>query len=418
MASKNQLYVADNLDVLNGLNSESVDLIYLDPPFNSKRMYRASIGTPAGEKGAGFHDIWVWNDDIDIRLDSFIDKNLKLFNYIEAVGEIHGSAMKAYLTFMVQRIIEMYRVLKSTGSFYLHCDPTASHYLKIILDEVFGINNFRNEIIWSYSGTGKPKKKYKSKSDTILFYTKSGNYVFNMQTEPYTNPRTIKRFDKIDGDGKRYKIWTTRGVQRKVYMKEQPLGNVWSLNVVGATSKERTNYPTQKPLSLLNRIIKTSSKEGDMVLDPFCGCATTCVAAQQLHRNWIGIDISDVAVDMVRDRLTYDEGHEDAFTDFTAYKNPPIRSDIETINLSNSKIKAKVKQQLFGDQRGVCNGCAHKFDFEIFDLDHIRPQSKGGANHMQNFQLLCRACNTKKGDRPMDYLLAKLKARRNQTEFF
>ena len=140
-ASKNKLYVADNLEVLHGMNSNMVDLIYLDPPFNSKRMYSAPIGTAKGVVEAGFHDIWNWDDDVDIRLESFLDGHPELFTYIDLVGEIHGPAMKAYLTFMAQRIIEMHRVLKDTGSLYLHCDPTASHYLKIILDWVFGKDN-------------------------------------------------------------------------------------------------------------------------------------------------------------------------------------------------------------------------------------------------------------------------------------
>ena len=175
--SKNQLYVADNLDVMHGMNSASVDLIYLDPPFNSKRIYSAPIGVGAKNKKkevrASFHDSWVWNEDVDIRLESFIDRRPALFAYIGVAGEIHGSAMKAYLTFMTQRIIEMHRVLKDTGSLYLHCDPTASHYLKIILDNVFGKNNFRNEIIWAYRTGGAGKQRFSKKHDVLFLYAKN-----------------------------------------------------------------------------------------------------------------------------------------------------------------------------------------------------------------------------------------------------
>ena len=423
MQSQNKIYVGDNLSVLMGMNSRTVDLIYLDPPFNSKRIYRAPIGTPAGKKEAGFDDIWVWSEDIDIRLESFLDKYPRLFRFIGSAGEIHGLPMKAYLTFMAQRIIEMHRVLKESGSLYLHCDPTSSHYLKIILDEIFGKHNFRNEIIWAYSGTGKPKKKYKSKSDTILFYSKSKDYLFNVQTEPYENPRTIKRFDKMDKHGKRYKIWTTRGVQRKVYMKEKPVSNVWDFNVIGATSKERTGYPTQKPLSLLNRIIEVSSNAGDLVLDPFCGCATTCVAAHHLQRNWIGIDVSDVAVDLVRDRLTdataqgllkSDDVKKEVFTDFLATDKPPMRTDIVKTKLK----KPQIKKILFDEQEGVCNGCKKEFDLPNFHLDHIIPKSKGGGDYMKNFQLLCGNCNSIKGDRPMEYLQYRMRIQKNLTPMY
>lgn len=407
MAGNNKLYVHDNLDVLHGMNSHSVDFIYLDPPFNSKRMYAAPIGSPAEKKAAargktvGFHDIWVWNEDVDIRLESFLRTNPELFDYIDVVGRIHGSPMKAYLTFMAQRIIEMHRVLKDTGSIYLHCDPTASHYLKLILDEVFGKHSFQNELIWYYGGGGASKKRWGRKHDVILFYSKSQEWNFNVDAV-----RTPHKWDsgQLRADGS----------QRSLKKGKIP-DDVFIHHGVMPWSKERTGYPTQKPLALLDRIIKASSNEGDLVLDPFCGCATTCVAAQNLHRDWIGIDVSDVAADLVADRLSQDEGNGQAqkllFTDFEILRRPPVRTDLEKLTWS----KQKIREHFYGKQSGNCNGCGTHFEnTHHFHIDHIYPESKGGAWHLENLQLLCGNCNSIKGNRPMEYLLARIKARRKE----
>jgi len=429
MPSNNHLYVADNLDVLYGLNSASVDLIYLDPPFNTKRIYRAPIGTPAGNKGAQFDDIWAWNEDVDIRLESFIETHPNLLDYIGVVGAIHGLPMKAYLTFMAQRLIEMRRVLKDTGSIYLHCDPTAGHYLKLLMDEIFGNRHFRNEIIWKYSGWNKRlKNKFESRHDLIYFYAKGKTNTFNGYSRPWESEEEYikKRKQKVSKDkqGRKYVLSDAGGGARvKRYLAEamgygSPVTSVWDIDKVNNSSAERTGYPAQKPLALLHRIIRAGSNEGDMVLDPFCGCATTCVAAQRLRRHWIGIDISDAAVDLVRERLTFDDGGQrSVFTDFSAHNTPPVRSDIESLKLASPKVKAQIKRELFGAQEGVCKGCGKRFDFELFDLDHIRPKSRGGADRPENLQLLCRACNVRKGDRPMEYLLARLQGRRLRAMF-
>ena len=309
----NTLYYGDCLEVMREWPDACVDLIYLDPPFNSNADYNIIYGREKMNGGAvkrkdlaqltAFTDTWEWNEKTAERIRA-IKRSVghRARNAVIALDAFYqgGAGMLAYLVYMADRIDEMPRLLKDTGSFYLHCDPTASHYLKMILDDVFGAKNFRNEIVWAYSGTGRPTKKYKSKSDTILFYTKSEDYLFNVQAEPYTNPNTIKRFDKTDSEGNRYKIWNTRGIKRKVYMKNQPLGNVWNIDVIGATSKERLGYPTQKPLALLDRIIKASSNEGDVVLDPFCGCGTTIEAAMNLKRDFVGIDISMLALDVIQ----------------------------------------------------------------------------------------------------------------------
>ena len=463
--SKNKLYVGDNLDVMHGMNSNTVDLIYLDPPFNSKRMYQAPIGSSAdkkakkkGIKTPGFHDIWVWSEDVDIRLLAFMEKHRNLFTYIELVGATHGQAMKTYLTFMAQRIIEMHRLLKDTGSLYLHCDPTASHYLKLILDMVFGKHNFRNEIIWHYDGPQRPSKKnFGTKHDVIFRYAKTENYFANekgiapmlaLSTEDiaklkkkdgryyYDLPKgdyTDESIARLDKEGRIR--WTSSGKPRVMYFMEQVNGkvfrakqihDVWNdITSLGhAGGIEKTGYPTQKPLALMDRIVKASSNEGDMVLDPFCGCATTCVAAQNHHRNWIGIDLERSAVESVSDRLSQDESKDGSqaqlkiFSDFEAIdieKTPVVRTDLEPLTWS----REKVRQHLFGVQDGACKGCKVQFpSARHFHVDHIYPDSKGGPWHLDNLQLLCGNCNSVKGDRPMEYLLLRIKERRDQLQLF
>ncbi len=396
---QNTLFTNDNLFVLYGMNSEIVDLIYLDPPFNSKRMYSAPVGTKAA--GASFKDMWTWEDINEAYLDKLIEKYPDLVNYIRSIGNIHSDAMMAYVTYMVQRIIEMHRVLKDTGSLYLHCDPTASHYLKIVLDEIFGRKNFRNEIAWCYRGAGYPKKDFGKRHDIIFRYSKSENYYFDLDAvrEPYAQA-TIERFKHHIGN-KRKGI--DFGKQSLHPLGKQP-DDWWQIQPIAPSAKERTGYPTQKPLALLHRIINASSNVGDLVLDPFCGCATTCVAAQQLQRKWIGIDIEKQAVSVLMDRLS-DDG-QDMFSDFIHLTQPPQRTDLEIIPPDKN-----IKSLMFDTQQGKCNGCGE--DFKIFNLeiDHIIPKAKGGGDYMENYQLLCGNCNRIKGARPMEYLRTKLEVR-------
>jgi len=199
MEFQNTLYTQDNLFVLYGLNSDLVDLIYLDPPFNSKRMYSAPVGSKAS--GSSFKDMWEWSDVNEAYLEGMISKYPDMVDFIKSVGRIHSKDMMAYITYMAQRVIELHRILKDTGSLYLHCDPTASHYLKLLLDEIFGKKNFRNEIVWEYSTGGISKKHYAKKHDIILFYTKSDLYYFDL---PKQESRDANRFNLVDEDGKYY----------------------------------------------------------------------------------------------------------------------------------------------------------------------------------------------------------------------
>ena len=422
----NTLYTHDNLYVLSGLNSGLVDLIYLDPPFNSKRMYSAPVGSKAA--GASFKDMWSWKDVDEYYLDTLADQFPTLVKYIASVGAVHSKPMMAYLTYMAQRIIELYRILKETGSLYLHCDPTASHYLKILLDFIFGKNNFRNEIVWYYRRWSAESNRFQRMHDVILFYGKSNETTFNrLSIEPTKGQKTKHQrgYDRnsVLIDGKRQPqliVYEKQKVNEAVKTGKLNLKNfartvlvekagttmpdVWEMPIINSQSKERTGYPTQKPLALLHRIVKASSNEGDIVMDPFCGCATTCVAAQQLGRNWIGIDIEKQAVNILVERLTDAQGR--LFKDFIATDHVPKRSDVQEIQPSKS-----IKQRLYKEQNGKCNACGTKFEIHHLEIDHIIPESRGGGDYYENYQLLCGSCNKIKGDRPMEYLRLKIETR-------
>ncbi|NIZ19329.1 DNA methyltransferase [Entomospira culicis] len=398
MAITNTLYTNDNLFVLTGLNSELVDLIYLDPPFNSKRIYSAPVGSKAA--GSSFKDMWTWQDVNEAYLESLIDKYPALVRFIMQIQQVHSKGMMAYITYMTQRLIEMHRVLKPTGSLYLHCDPTASHYLKVVLDAIFGKENFRNEIVWCYSTATTPYiKQFPRNTDIIYWYSKSKIWTFNKD-----KIRVPYKGGAPHGGTK----WLKEGETLEEWREQQGnLGKIpfsWWADIYKVGKHESTGYPTQKPLALLNRIILASSNPGDLVLDPFAGCATTCVSAQHLSRKWIGIDIEAQATKILMDRLT--EASGEMFKDFVHRTDAPIRTDVvmEAPSLS-------IKERLYQAQAGRCNGCTTQFDIQHFEIDHIIPRAKGGGDYYENYQLLCGHCNRTKGDRPMEYLRQKIKAR-------
>ena len=389
---QNTLYTGDNLYILNGMNSEMVDLIYLDPPFNSKRTYSAPIGSKA--MGAEFKDIWTWSD-VDAECLNALDDHPALVEYIYSIGRVHGKAMMSYITYMAQRIIQMHRVLKDTGSLYLHVDPTASHYLKIVLDQIFGKDNFQNEIIWYYKNASRGRKRFAKSHDIILVYSKAKDFTFYADNVlvPFESGMTAWRKAKSGGDMPKGKV----------------PDDVIIMPSLNTMASERTGYPTQKPLALLHKIIEASSAQEDIIFDPFCGCATTCVAAQQLNRRWIGIDIEAKAADLLVQRLSgkREGGDKDIlFKDFIHTDRIPHRTDIKI-----EKPSISIKERLFAEQKRVCNGCGTQMDIRHFEIDHIIPKSKGGGDYYENFQLLCGNCNRVKGDRPMEELVAKLRAR-------
>jgi len=359
--AQNTLYYGDNLEVMREhIADESVDLVYLDPPWNSARDYNVLFKQARKDENqaqiTAFTDTWQWSKRT---YQEFFDdqRNARLFDLIESLHRILGtSEMMAYILMMAPRLLELHRVLKPTGSLYLHCDPVASHYLKMMLDAVFGPIGFRNEIIWKRSlPHGNVSKKFGSIHDTIFFYVKSATAMWTAHRLPLDRETRTQRYPYVEqGTGRRYQTisllnpnpdrpnlkydwkghvrvwkWTRDRMQAAhdagllVYSKTglarykdyedstkgDPIQDIWSdiLPLIGS-SEERMGYPTQKPLALLERIISASSNPGDLVLDPFCGCGTAVVAAEKLGRKWIGIDITYVAVDLIISRLARDFG--------------------------------------------------------------------------------------------------------------
>ena len=415
------LFIADNLDIMRGMDSDTIDLIYLDPPFNTNRNYKAPIGSPA--VGAEFKDIWKDEDVKDGWYSEIAEQYPQIHQIILAVENTYDHSMMIYLMAMCIRLIEMKRILKPTGSIYLHCDPTASHYLKAVMDSLFGKNNFMREVIWNIavlSGFKTRAKNYVRGHDTILFYANSSDYTWNAPRQAHRQ-EYLDRFNKTDSDGRKY--FDGRGKRRyldEVVAAGKAVGDVWS-DVMSfqqiPTSKEKTGYPTQKPLALLDRIIKASSNESDMVLDPFCGCATACVAAERLDRQWIGIDISPSAETITKYRLLEEvqplqpELWHDVEANVIVTNHPPVRTDVDDPRpqqppLPNYRIH---KNHLYGIQEGYCNGCRRHFEIRNLTVDHILPQIKGGTDHIVNLQLLCQACNSTKGTGTQAQLIEKLK---------
>jgi site-specific DNA-methyltransferase (adenine-specific) len=296
----NTLFHGDNLEILKtSVPDASIDLVYLDPPFGSNRNYRGQ--TKNGEnRTAVFSDTWKWNGAAASSVREIEAASPGLGRLLEAVIRSAGTApLTAYLVMMAPRLLEIHRVLKDTGSVYLHCDPTSSHYLKIVMDAVFGLRNFRNEIVWTYKGGGRSKTAFARKHDIILFYSKSGTWTFN--SRDVMVGRTNRTWF-TDEEGKRY--WLKYG--KRYYLKhEGKVPEDWWADIgpLHGPYTERLGYPTQKPLALLERILRAGSDEGGTVLAPFCGSGTTLVAAQSLNRRWLGIDSSADAVEMSAQRL-------------------------------------------------------------------------------------------------------------------
>ena len=382
------IWTGDNLHVMRGMNAECVDLIYLDPPFNSNRTYEAPIGSKAA--GAAFKDAWTL-DDVDVHEHGELaDRNPAAYSVIEAARQAHGKGMQSYLIMMAVRLLEMRRLLKPTGSLYLHCDSTASHYLKLLMDGIFGRANFRNEIVWSYRRWPSVSRHFQTMHDVILFYTAGAENTFHVDYEP-ASQSYLRRFkgktQVLDPDRPTRKLVVNRPT------KGLPQRDVWEISIIAGSAKERTGYPTQKPLALLERIIQASSNAGDLILDPFCGCATTLVAARRLGRQWAGIDLSPLAIKLVNERIAADLP---LWGGATALDAPPVRTDLGDVPNYRTH-----RHRLYGEQEGVCAGCDTHFPFRVMDVDHVLPRSKGGTDHADNLQLLCSGCNRSKGGRTM-----------------
>jgi site-specific DNA-methyltransferase (adenine-specific) len=332
----NVLYYGDNLKILRNHDyfpDECIDLIYLDPPFNSKKSYNILFKDQGGVESEAqikaFADTWHWTQSAQDTYHEIVTASTP--NVGRLIGSLHDAIgnndVMAYLVMMTARLIELHRVLKPTGSLYLHCDPTASHYLKIVLDQIFGPANFRNEIVWHHRRWTAASNAFQQMHDIILVYSKSDKNVFNIIEATYSDSQ-LRKIEKgydqnvvqIDGEMKPQLIvydWSKvdKSIKsgrlkldkfaRVVEKEERKLSSpdVWIIPPINSQAKERIGYPTQKPLALLERIIQASSNEGDVVLDPFCGCGTAVVAAQKLNRKWIGIDITHLAINLMRNRL-------------------------------------------------------------------------------------------------------------------
>lgn len=307
----NVLYYGDNLDILRKyIKDNSIDLIYLDPPFNSKAIYNVLFPDLSGganhkskSQVEAFTDFWTWDEKSAMTFDYMITNTnvpAKVSSLLNSLHNFLGeNAMSAYLVMMSVRLLELHRVLKDTGTLYLHCDPTASHYIKLILDSIFDEKNFRNEIIWFYPDSpGRPSKDFANKHDTIFRYAKSDKWTFN--------DKDI-RIPILEASVERYKSVRVLGGREYLGGESAKIGkipeDVWRFPVVKQNSREALGYQTQKPLALLERIIKASSNKGDIVLDPFCGCGTTIAASEKLGREWIGIDITHLAINLIKDRI-------------------------------------------------------------------------------------------------------------------
>ncbi len=370
----NVLYYGDNLDILRRyVKDESVDLIYLDPPFKSNQNYNVLFkeqdGTRAASQIQAFEDTWTWDQEDEAVYADLVTAGGKVADVMQAFRTFLGPCdMLAYLVMMAPRLVEMRRVLKSSGCIYLHCDPTASHYLKLLMDAVFAPGNFRNEISWKRTTTKNDfrqgAKNWPRIRDLLLHYAKDAEKqaVFNQQFAAYSQEYVAKKYRYVDADGRHYRLdnltapgagsrghpqYDFMGVTRYWrYSKEKmeqllkegrvvqtkpgtvpaykrfldemngiAIGDTWDdISAINSMADERLGYPTQKPEALLERIIKASSNEGDLVLDPFCGCGTTIAAAQRLDRQWIGIDITHLAMTLMKERL------KDAFGDSVEFK--------------------------------------------------------------------------------------------------
>lgn len=389
----NQLYYGDNLRVLREeIADESVDLVYLDPPFNSAANYNVLFREASGEQSAAqimaFEDTWHWTHESEAAYQELVtEAPERLARLVEAMRQMLGTSdMMAYLVMMAPRLLELHRVLKPTGSIYLHCDPTASHYLKLLLDGVFGIEQFRTEIIWkrssAHSDTKQGRQQHGRIHDTIFFYTKGDSWTWNPIYTPY-DPEYIEQFYRYvePNTGRKYRLgdltgpggaakknpsYEVMGVTRywryskermeelirqgriiqtrpgtvpayKRYLDEMPgvpLQDLWmDINPIAAQAAERLGYPTQKPEALLERIINASSNEGDVVLDPFCGCGTTINVAERLKRRWIGIDVTHLAVALIQNRLRETFGTE--LSDYEVHGTPRDTASAEALALQD-----------------------------------------------------------------------------------
>ena len=385
---ENTLYYGDNLDVLRRyIASESVDLVYLDPPFNSNATYNVLFAEHSGEKAASqvkaFEDTWSWDEEAARTYFETVQAGGGVANALQAFFTLLGeSNMMAYLAMMAPRLVELSRVLKPTGSIYLHCDPTASHYLKLLMDAVFGASQFRNEVLWLYRKFGRAGRYFPRSHDVLLFYAKSKHNLFNPQYVP-PSESTLKRWGTKKRGGKDPRV-------RYATEEESPgavMPDYWDIRLIIGANPERLGYPTQKPEALLERIILASSNEGDVILDPFCGCGTAIAVAHRLKRRWVGIDITHLAVNLMKFRLltAFGEGVKAEYevigepTDVEGArqlaKEDPFQFQLWALGL----VGARPMEQKKGADKGI-DGRIYFHEGSPTDVKQIILSVKAGAN--------------------------------------
>ncbi|HLX59285.1 MAG TPA: DNA methyltransferase [Ktedonobacteraceae bacterium] len=420
--AENYLYYGDNLDILQRyVKDESVDLIYLDPPFNSNQDYNVLFAEKSGGRSAAqikaFGDTWKWDQVASETYTQVVEVGGRVSEALQAFRQLLGmNDMLAYLVMMAPRLVQLRRVLKPTGSIYLHCDPTASHYLKVLMDSIFTAQNFRNEIIWKRANAHNDPKRFGRISDTILYYSKTATPIWNAHYTPYREEYYESHFKKdekeryyrtVPLDAPRHgegspgllyewhgklpapsRTWAVRRETMEEYeqqgrlvytrtgtptllqfadtMPGVPLQNIWTdIPPVNPQARERLGYPTQKPLALLERIIQASSNEGDIVLDPFCGCGTAIDAAQKLHRHWIGIDITTIAINLIKTRLLDTYGAD-------IVKTYRVRGEPKT----------------FSEAQALAEQDKYQFQWWVLGLVYARgDEEKKGADHGIDGQL-------------------------------
>ena len=441
---KRELWIGDNLAIMRQMNSETVDLIYLDPPFNSKRMYEGNLDEGMGKQS--FSDIWGDSDITEDDRRILRERNPLLAELISFLGHSHGISWQSYLSFMGIRLMEMHRLLKDTGSIYLHCDPTMSHPLKLLMDMIFGAkSNFRNEIVWHHPKIGVANHQFTSNNDTLLFYSKSDKYYFSPITTGEPNELATRWKNKLDGMQLLYR--QAKGIadspaKSKIRVRQKELNrplrdddvvvdftapenqkrldNVWRIPFLRGNSKESTGWATQKPIALLERIINASSKNGDVVLDPFCGCGTACVAATNLGRQWIGIDQHPKAGLIMQDRMKKDAKLAPEWDGVKILLEKdaaklPKRTDVVPFRKDE-----RTKRTLYERQKGKCASgelCLNGTDakpINFMQFDRKLSATRGGGYTWDNVQLLCSTCNISKGKKTWKVFIDGLKREKAQ----
>ncbi len=417
MLKNRTLYFGDNLEILREKIPDGVfDLIYLDPPFNSNRNYNVLFKEGVQDSPAqvqAFEDSWHWTREAQEVFEELVGVrpsktkiNEQISNLMQALEKLVGhNDMLAYLTMMTIRLIELRRVLKSAGSIYLHCDPTASHYLKVVMDVVFEKQNFLSEIVWCYDTGGRSTSSFPQKHDIILRYSKTSdaNFYYDQVSLP-RDTSTMHEGIFTDDEGRQYQRNIKAGKEYRYYLDKGVLPNDWwsDIQALNPAAKERLGYPTQKPEALLERIIKASSKEGDWVLDPFCGCGTTVAVAERLKRNWVGIDITMLAINLMNHRLRDQFGlgrnemnidgiPKDLSGARALFQKDPFAFEYWALDLVNAvPAQSKTKENMRGADKGIDGVINFIKDIENGKQVYgkLLVQVKGGGTHRNDIATL------------------------------